>query len=136
MDGEDLELLISFVIRQRRFLRTLETSFTPQELDVGRKKLRDALRAARKVGAQLGAKAFREELASQAGRSRIADRVARDARPLSKRHVCLMLENYELFCQVLTGNGLPTQKPKAVEEGEELFHGVDRFYSPAARVYR
>lgn len=137
MDGGNLELLIQFVIRQRRFIRSLETSFNTDELEEGRRALKDALRNARKERAKMGSKAFRDELGTKVGRTRLADTMVRGNRLLSRKHATLMLENFELFNNVLLGNGaVPQAKPKPPEVGAELCTAVDRYYSPVARYYK
>jgi len=136
MDEDGLELLLHFVIRQKRFLRTLETSFKPIELDAGRKVLKNALRAARKERSRLGVKEFREKIMTPGGRAKLAESVVREGGPMNKKQACLLLENFELFNQVL-GNGSPPPVKRALEfEGLPLCTAVDRYYSPVARFYK
>lgn len=139
MDGDDLELLISFVLRQKRFLRTLETSYTPRELDQGRRILKSAIKSVRRERARLGIKDFADEIASRAGRTRLADTLVRENTVLSKRQACLLLENFELFNHVLSAATATLAVTVKREEHAAFLATVprytDRYYIPTPRTY-
>ncbi len=126
MDSDHLDLLISFILREKRFLKKRETSFTEKELSEGEALLKKTLKAIQ------AKKLSDEELRGMAGNPTKAKKLVNDVRKrfkgLSPKQLQTIVENYELMYGVIE------KKHKEHKVVIESLKG-DRFYNPRRRIY-
>ncbi len=128
MEFDDLDLLLGFVLREKRYLRTRETSFSQSQLNEGKRAIKDILKALRtacknKVDLTdcLSKKTKRAALVSAASK-----KVRRTA---TRKQVKLVAENYALFNAVF-GKTVKTSNLQLDP------HQGDRYYAPKKHDYK
>lgn len=125
MNKDSWDLLLSFVIREKRFLRAWETSFTSSELKDADKTLKAVLKAFKDA-----AKHELEKIKkTAAARERMAAKLARKFRVLSKKQIADVIANYDVFYEVFAKS-----KEKENEPADRTKE--DRYYSPKKHEYR
>jgi hypothetical protein len=126
MDPDHLDLLVAFILREKRFLKKRETSFTEKELHEGENLLKRALKAIQTK------KIPDEEMAALAGSpvksKRLVDDVRKRFKGLSAKQLQVIVENYALMYAVIE------KKHKEHKVVIESLKG-DRFYNPRRRIY-
>ncbi|MBU1197899.1 hypothetical protein KJ765_05320 [Candidatus Micrarchaeota archaeon] len=126
MNADHLDLLLAFILREKRFLKKRETSFTDQELRDGEQLLKRALKV------MTAKKLTDEELRALAVNENKAKRMVLDLRKrvksLSPKQLLIIVQNYELVYSVIE------KKHKEHKIVIESLKG-DRFYNPRRRVY-
>lgn len=120
---------MGFVLREKRYLKTRETSFSQKQLKEGKRFIRGALAAARKIYPKKSE--FEDALSKVSKRQKLAGGMARKCkRFLSRKQAKAIIENYETFSSIFSKLGGP--KPLvALDPTKE-----DRFYAPRKHEYR
>jgi len=113
------------VLREKRYLRGWETSFSAQALKEGERVIKKVLKEAR-------CKAGREwetvrRVASR--REKLSEQIARKVKALTKKQVSLIIVHYDLFKEVLCGG----RKREGVQASTCM---DDRYYIPKKHNYR
>ncbi len=129
LSKEDLDLLLAFVVREKRFLKTRETSFSEKQLKEGKRFIRDALAAARKAYPKKSE--LEDALKKITKRQRLVGAVWRKCkRFLSRKQAKIIVENYQTFSGVFSK---PAQlKPVVALDPTK----ADRYYAPRKHEYR
>ncbi|MDD5348344.1 MAG: hypothetical protein PHT59_07010 [Candidatus Omnitrophica bacterium] len=99
MSPEHMEMYLAFVLREKRVLRSRETSFPSEELAAAEKQLRCILR-------EVHSKIKKKEeldliLAKPTKRRQLALDVLRKCKGTNRKHVILVVDNFNLFEEVL-----------------------------------
>lgn len=125
MDANEFDLFLNFVIRNRRFLKKRETSFTEKQLDEGRKRVEKAVKAVEKM------KIPEAEMEAWIKNPAKCAKIATEMRKVSKvtpKQAKLMAENFKVFQSAVRQ---PTA-PKLIFDQPKN----DRFYAPKPHNYR
>lgn len=126
---EDFDLLLAFIVREKRFLKIRETSFSEKQLKEGKNYIKDALAAAKKVYPKKAE--FDEALISQNKRQKLAGAVARKCkRFLSRKQAKTIVENFVVFSNIFNKQ-TPLKRIVELDPTKE-----DRFYAPHKHEYR
>ncbi len=126
MDQNSLDLLIAFIIREKRYLKKRETSFTDKELKEGEDILKRFLKA-------IATKKYPEDFLREAERNpNKTKKILRDIQPklksINRKQLLLLIQHYFLFFSVIE------KKHKEHKIFVEAMK-ADRFYSPRRKVY-
>ncbi|MEK6953468.1 MAG: hypothetical protein AABX01_00550 [Candidatus Micrarchaeota archaeon] len=121
-----MDLLIAFIMREKRFLKKRETSFTEKQLKEGEESLKKFIKA---VVAKKYEEAFLKEAeTNEAKAKKIVRDIAPKVRGLAKKQVLLLIQNYALIYAVIE------KKHKEHKTFVEAMK-ADKFYSPRRKVY-
>jgi hypothetical protein len=126
MDENNLDLLISFILREKRYLKKRETSFTEKELKDGEDLMKKFIKTvqAKKYGDEI-----LKELETNPNK---AKKVVRDIAPklraLNPKQLLILVQNYALIYSVIE------KKHKEHKTFVESLK-ADKFYSPRRKVY-
>ena len=126
MNADHLDLLISFILREKRFLKKRETSFTEKELKDGEQVLKRALKAI--ASKKLSAEEMKEVQASEPKAKRLTNEIYKRFKGLNAKQLYLLVKQYDLFYSVIE------KKHKEHKVVIESLKG-DRFYNPRRRIY-
>jgi len=123
MNKNDFDLLLNFVARHARMLKSRETSFKPKQLEEGRKKIERAVRAVERMGLSA------DELAraSEATKKKLVTAVRKAANCTPKQAI-VIIEKFSSFKSAVrppVAQPIPVDPPKS-----------DRFYSPKPHKYK
>lgn len=128
LENDDLELLLQFVLREKRYLRKRETSFSEAQLTAGKNIIKNALTTIR--GVADGKKDLNETLVKVGARTELVGKVARKmGKKMEKAQVKLVVENYELF------NAVFGKTVKVSNLQIDRSHN-DRYYAPKKHEYK
>jgi hypothetical protein len=109
----ELDAMLNFVVREKRFLRPSETSYPLAKLKRGETLTRQIVRALDKANGG-GAKAALKELPT----------------PITRSHVALVQQHHQVFKSALTANSRNGKKPKPKSSH------IDMFYIPRDHEYK
>lgn len=126
---DDFDLLLAFIVREKRFLKLRETSFSEKQLKEGKKYIKDALAAAKRAYPRKTE--LEDALKSPTKRARVAGAVAKKCkRFLSRKQAKLIVENFVVFSSIFN----KTTMLKRIVELDPTKE--DRFYAPRKHEYR
>jgi hypothetical protein len=120
MDLKRFDMFLAFVIRNERFLKKRETSFTQKELDYWKKISTEIVR---RVSKKLSS-GF--ELKNDDSRNKLAREINKSFKKASLKQVMLIVENYDAFAEAVKEG--KDQKPVKI-----TFQEGDRYYAPVRR---
>ncbi len=126
MDEENMDSLVSFILREKRYLKKRETSFTDKELKEGEDILKKFIKAVQ-------SKKYPEELLKEAETNpnkakKIVREIIPKVRKLSKKQLLILIQNYLLVYGVIE------KKHKEHKIFVEALK-ADKFYQPRRKVY-
>jgi len=129
LSKEDFDLVLGFVVREKRYLKTRETSFSERQLKEGKKLVKDALSAVKKIYPKKNE--LEDALQKTSKRQKLAGQVwAKCKRFLSCKQAKLIVENYRTFSTLFA-------KPTALKPLVALDPTKeDRYYAPRKHEYR
>ncbi|HII38834.1 TPA: hypothetical protein HA318_02425 [Candidatus Micrarchaeota archaeon] len=125
MNNDDFDLLLTFVARHGRMLKTRETSFTQKQLDAGRKKIEHAVKAVEKF--KFTAEAFSKALDSEKESKNITAEI-RKATACTPKQAQFILQKFASFKSAVRQpvvQAIVLDAPKS-----------DRYYSPKPHRYK
>ncbi|HLC47604.1 MAG TPA: hypothetical protein VJI13_00885 [Candidatus Norongarragalinales archaeon] len=126
MNEYNLDLLVSFIIREKRYLKKRETSFTDKELREGEDTLKKFIKV---VQARKYEEAFLKEAETNPNRAKkIVRDISGKVKALSKKQLLILVQNYALIYAVIE------KKHKEHKTFVEAMK-ADKFYSPRRKVY-
>ncbi|MBI5229180.1 hypothetical protein HY991_03650 [Candidatus Micrarchaeota archaeon] len=125
MDKDEWELLLTFVTREKRFLRAWETSFSAQQLREGEKTFKGVLKAVK----ELARKNLDEVKKKAAAREWIVKKIAKGFKQLSKKQLSEIVKNFDVFEEVFLKSKKEENAP--LDKSRE-----DRYYTPKRHKYR
>lgn len=126
MEEYGMDLLIAFVIREKRYLKKRETSFTDKELKEGEETLKKFIKIVQ--GRKYEEAFLKEAETSEARAKKIAREISPKIKALSKKQILLLIQNYALIYAVIE------KKHKEHKTFVEAMK-ADKFYSPRRKVY-
>lgn len=126
MHPDHLDLLISFILREKRFLKKRETSFTEKELREGEQLLKRALKAI--ASKKLSAEEMKEVQGNENKAKRFMKEILKRFKGLHPKQLLIVIRNYDLMYSVIE------KKHKEHKVVVESLKG-DRFYNPRRRIY-
>lgn len=120
MDLKHFDMFLAFVVRNERFLKKRETSFTQKELDYWKKiSIEIVRRASKKLSTGL-------ELKNDDLRKKLARDISKTFKKVSFKQILLVIENYDSFVEAVKEG--KDQKPVKI-----TFQDGDKYYSPSRR---
>lgn len=126
MDSDHLDLLVAFILREKRFLKKRETSFTEKELGEGEQLLKKAIKAVQ--AKKIPDEELRAVAAHPAKAKKLAGELKRKVKGFTPKQLLTLVENYELMYSVIEKKH---KEHKVVIESLK----ADRFYNPRRRIY-
>lgn len=120
MDLKHFDMFLQFTIRNERFLKKRETSFTQKELNYWKKV---AIEVVRRISKKLS-NGF--ELKNADSRNKLARKISRTFKKASFKQVMLIIENYDSMVEAVKEG--KDQKPVKI-----TLPDGDRYYSPVRR---
>lgn len=128
MSPEHMDLYLAFVMRERRILKSRETSFPAEELASAEKQVRAVVREARvKIKKK---EEFEQVIAKPAKRRQLGLDILRKCKGMTRKQVLLIMDNFALFEEVLNRSAT-TQKVVLPDPSKG-----DAFYVPKKHNYR
>ncbi len=127
MKSEHFDMLLAFVLREKRYLKKRETSFTDKELKAGEDLFKSVIKAV--ASKKLSAEELKEVQANPVKRSRFAGSILAKCGGFGRKQVLAIMEHYDLVYSVIE------KKHKEHKIVIESLKG-DRFYNPKKRLYR
>ena len=126
MNEEHMDALIAFIIREKRYLKKRETSFTEKELKEGEDILKRFIKAV--VGRKYPEEFLKEAELKPEKAKKIVHDIAGKIKALTRKQLLLLLSHYSLLYAVIE------KKHKEHKIFVESLK-ADRFYSPKRKVY-
>ena len=126
MKPEQMDMLINFVLREKRYLRKRETSFTEKELREGEELLRKAVKAV--VARKMSDQELGDAQTKPAKTKKLQKEIVKKCKGIGKKQLFVVLQNFDLF------NNVIEKKQKEQKIIIESLNG-DKFYNPRKRVY-
>ncbi|MEW5955058.1 MAG: hypothetical protein AB1626_00790 [Candidatus Micrarchaeota archaeon] len=125
MDRNDFDLLLTFVARHGRMLKSRETSFGQKQLDAGRRMIERAVKAVEKQ--KLSADELAQAAENEGRKKKLAAEV-RKAAKCTPKQAQFMVENFGSFRSAVRQ---PVAQPVVLDPPKS-----DRFYSPRPHKYK
>jgi hypothetical protein len=126
---DDFDLLLAFIVKEKRFLKIRETSFSEKQLKEGKNYIKDALAAAKRAYPKK--LELEDALMSPTKRQRVASAVAKKCkRFLSRKQAKTIVENFVVFSSIFNKQ-TPLKRIVELDPTKE-----DRFYAPHKHEYR
>ena len=127
MKPEHFDMLFAFMLREKRYLKKRETSFTEKELRDGEELFKFVIKAV--TAKKLSAEELKEVQQNPVKRSRFASNILAKCGGLARKQVLAVMEHYDLVYAIIE------KKHKEHKIVLESLKG-DRFYNPKKRLYR
>lgn len=126
MEAESMDLLIAFILREKRYLKKRETSFTEKELKDGEEVLKKFIKV-------MQSRKYPDELLREAERNpnkakKIVREIGAKLRALDRKQLLVLIQNYALVFSVID------KKHKEHKIFVESMK-ADKFYNPRRKVY-
>ncbi|MFH1751158.1 MAG: hypothetical protein ABH863_05760 [Candidatus Micrarchaeota archaeon] len=126
MDEYKLDLLVSFIIREKRYLKKRETSFTEKELKDGEEVLKKFIKV---MQGRKYEEAFLKDAETNPNKAhKIVREISPKIKSISKKQLVILAQNYLLIYSVIE------KKHKEHKTFVEALK-ADKFYSPRRKVY-
>jgi len=127
MSAEHMEMYLAFVLREKRVLRSRETSFPAAELAAAEKQVKGVMR---EIHAKLKKKEELDLVMSKPTKRRqLALDILRRCKGMTRKQVILIVENFALFEEVMKKNIMSKVVLPDPTKG-------DAFYVPKKHNYR
>ncbi|MFH1200459.1 MAG: hypothetical protein V1708_05305 [Candidatus Micrarchaeota archaeon] len=126
MKPEHFDMLLAFVLREKRYLKKRETSFTEKELKDGEDLFKSVIKAVQSK--KLPEDELKEVQANPVKRSRFVSAILAKCGGLARKQVMAVVEHYDMVYSVIE------KKHKEHKIVLESLRG-DRFYNPKKRLY-
>lgn len=127
MKPEHFDMLLAFMLREKRYLKKRETSFTEKELKEGEDLFKAVIKAVQSK--KLSPEELKEVQQNAVKRSRFVTTILAKCGGLGRKQVLAVMEHYDLVYSVIE------KKQKEHKIVLESLKG-DRFYHPKKRMYR
>ncbi len=127
MKPEHFDMLFAFMLREKRYLKKRETSFTDKELKEGEELFKAVIKAV--AAKKLSPEELKDVQQNPVKRSRFVSTILAKCGGLGRKQVLLIMEHYDLVYSVIE------KKHKEHKIVIESLKG-DRFYNPKKRLYR
>jgi hypothetical protein len=99
MSAEHMEMYLAFVLREKRVLRSRETSFPSEELAAAEKQIKGVIR---EVHAKVKKKEELDLIMSKPTKKRqLSLDILRKCKGMNRKHVILVVDNFLLFDEVM-----------------------------------
>ncbi|MFH1106524.1 MAG: hypothetical protein V1787_01365 [Candidatus Micrarchaeota archaeon] len=127
MKPEHFDMLLAFMLREKRYLKKRETSFTEKELKDGEEIFKAVIKAVQTK--KLPDEELKEVQRNPVKRSRFVSAILAKCGGLGRKQVLLVIESYDLVYAIIE------KKHKEHKIVIESLKG-DRFYNPRKRLYK
>jgi len=120
MDLKHFDMFLAFVVRNDRFLKKRETSFTQKELDYWKKITTEIVR---RISKKLST-GF--EIKNDESRRKLAREIRKTFKKASFKQILLIIEKYDSFVEAVREGKDQKRVKIPIQEG-------DKYYTPARR---